>query len=143
MDVFATRRGFFRAVAAGIAETGWATAERDSPAGTIRVQGWKATFEVEYGRLMESVAYTFIHEYGWRITFEEAPLFYGGDIVDVTRDFSRGIRAYNPPGRAAGVHLRVGARGAAAGGSGEGAADSDRGLPPGRVSGAVQAADGG
>jgi hypothetical protein len=47
---------------------------------------------------MESVAYTFIHQYGWRITFEEAPLRYSGDVVDVTRDFSLGTRAYNPRG---------------------------------------------
>lgn len=93
-----TRRGFLRTMAAGITGARQITAARDSPAGIIRVRGWKATFEVEYGRLMESVAYTFIQEYGWRITFEEAPLLYEGDIVDVTRDFSRGIRAYIPRG---------------------------------------------
>jgi hypothetical protein len=47
---------------------------------------------------MESVAYTFIQKYGWRITFEEAPQRYAGDFVDVTRDFSLGTRSYKARG---------------------------------------------
>jgi len=53
---------------------------------------------VDYGRPLESVVYTFVQEYGWPVTFEEAPIVYAGDMVDVTANFSVGIRAYNPRG---------------------------------------------
>jgi hypothetical protein len=47
---------------------------------------------------LQSVAYTFDQQYGWRITFEEAPLVWSGDMIDVTRNFGAGIRAYDPRG---------------------------------------------
>lgn len=73
-------------------------ADRTSPAGTIDVSGLIATFSVDYPRPLESVVYTFVQEYGWLITFEEAPVMYSGDMIDVTVNPSVGIRAYNPRG---------------------------------------------
>lgn len=73
-------------------------AQQDSPAGTIQVSGRDATFTVNSARPMQSVAYTFFQEYGWPVTFEEAPIAYTGDMVDVTVNFSAGIRAYDPRG---------------------------------------------
>jgi len=98
MGNISTRRRFFRTMVSGVAGARSAAAQPTSPAGTIRVQGWKATFEVDYGRLLESVAYTFIQTYGWRITFEEAPLVYAGDMVDMTKNFSSKRRSYDPRG---------------------------------------------
>ncbi len=103
MDRFWTRRWFLCSVAGGMAGGRLASAQRDSPAGDIRVQGRRSTFSVDYPRLFESVAYTFIHRYGWRVTFEEAPNVYSGDFVDVTltrpkRPPTDGRRLYNPLG---------------------------------------------
>ncbi len=93
-----TRRRFCRYVAGTVAIACKAPAQQTSPAGVITVADNKATFAVDYCRPMESVAYTFIQEYGWRITFEEAPLVWPGDFVDVTRNLSAGIHAYDPRG---------------------------------------------
>ena len=106
MDSSWTRRWFLRSVAGGMASAGVASAQRDSPAGDIRVQGQRATFAVEYPRLLESVVYTFIHRYGWRVTFEEAPNVYPGDWVDTPLTLTRfpsglptdGRRFYDPGG---------------------------------------------
>jgi hypothetical protein len=73
-------------------------AQPDPPAGSIRVIGRNATFTVNSARPMQSVAYTFIQEYGWPVTFEEAPIAYAGEMVDATVNFSAGIRAYDPRG---------------------------------------------
>lgn len=86
------------AMAVATSATSFAFMQRSSPAGEIQVEGTRATFIVDYGRPMESVAYTLIQEYRWRITFEEAPLEYSGDVVDVTKDLSRGSRVFNPRG---------------------------------------------
>lgn len=86
------------AMAAATSATASAFMQSTSPAGEIQVEGTRATFIVDYTRPMESVAYTLIQKYRWRITFEEAPLEYAGDIVDVTKDLSRGIRVFNPRG---------------------------------------------
>lgn len=51
---------------------------------------------MKYARPLESVAYSFRATYGWRITLEEAPLLYAGDIVDLTRNPDVGIRALRP-----------------------------------------------
>lgn len=93
-----TRRAIIGAIAGATAGASTLLAQRSSPAGEITVQGARATFTVDYVRPMESVAYTLIQEYGWRITFEEAPLEYSGDVVDVTKDLSRGSRVFNPRG---------------------------------------------
>lgn len=93
-----TRRAILGGIAAATAGASTSPAQSNSPAGEIIVQGTKAKFTVDYVRPMESVAYTLIQKYGWKITFEEAPLEYAGDIVDVTRDLSRGIRVFNPRG---------------------------------------------
>lgn len=98
-----TRRWFLCSVAGGMAGASVASAQRDSPAGDIRVQGQRATFAVEYPRLLESVVYTFIHRYGWRVTFEESLNVYSGDFVDVTltrpkRPITDGRRLYSPLG---------------------------------------------
>ena len=103
MDRSWTRRGFLRSVAGGAAGAGAALAQRDSPAGDISVQGRRATFSVDYGRLLESVAYTFIYRYGWRVTFEEALNVYSGDFVDVTltrpkQPITDSRRLYSPLG---------------------------------------------
>ena len=106
MDSSWTRRWFLRSVAGGMASAGVASAQRDSPAGDIRVQGQRATFAVEYPRLLESVVYTFIHRYGWRVTFEEALNVYPGDWVDTPLTLTRfpsglptdGRRFYDPGG---------------------------------------------
>lgn len=98
MPRFLTRRGLCRLLPVAAASARFAPGQMTSPAGAISIHGVAATFSVDYPRPMESVAYTFIQEYGWRITFEEAPLVYPGDIVDVTRDYSHGIRAFDPRG---------------------------------------------
>ena len=99
MDSSWTRRWFLRSVAGGMASAGVASAQR----GDIRVQGQRATFSFDGGRSLESVAYTFIHRYSWRVTFEEAPNVYPGDWLDVTftrnkRPPTDGRRLYNPSG---------------------------------------------
>lgn len=101
-----TRRWFLCSVAGGMAGASVSSAQRDSPAGDIRVQGQRATFAVEYPRLLESVADTFIHRYGWRVTFEEALNVYSGDWVDTPLTLTRfpaglptdGRRFYDPRG---------------------------------------------
>ena len=103
MDRSWTRRWFLRSVAGGLAGSGVFSAQRDSPAGDIRVQGRRATFSVDRGRLLDSVAYTFAQQYGWPITFEEALTVYEGDLVDVTltrpkRPITDGRRLYSPLG---------------------------------------------
>lgn len=92
------RRQLLRGIGSGSVISRFLSAAADSPAGTITVQGRVATFSVDYGRPLESVVYTFIQEYGWTITFEEAPIMYSRDMVDVTRDFSLGIRVFDPRG---------------------------------------------
>lgn len=86
-------------------------AQQDSPAGTIDVSGRDATFTVNSARPMQSVAYTFIQAYGWPVTFEEAPIAYAGDMVDVTLNFSVGIRAYDPRGGRLEFSYRIGENG--------------------------------
>lgn len=83
-------------------------AQPDSPAGSIRVNGLIATFSVDFPRPLQSVAYTFIQEYGWPVTFEEAPIVFAGDMVDVTVNFNVGIRAYDPRGGRLEFSYRIG-----------------------------------
>lgn len=92
-----TRRCFLRSVAGGMAGARLALAQ---VRGDIHIQGQRATFSVESGRLLESVAYTFARQYGWPITFEEALTVYEGDLVDVTltrpkRPITDGRRLYS------------------------------------------------
>lgn len=83
-------------------------AQQDSPAGTIEVSGRYATFTVNSARPLQSVVYTFFRAYGWPVTFEEAPISYPGDMVDVTVNFSVGIRAYDPRGGRLQFSYRIG-----------------------------------
>ena len=81
MDSSWTRRWFLCSVAGGMAGGRLASAQ---VRGNIRVQGQRATFCVDRGRLLDSVTYTLAQQYGWPITFEEALNVYPGDFVDVT-----------------------------------------------------------
>jgi hypothetical protein len=93
-----TRRRFCYTLAANVVGAPLVLSQTTSPAGSIRAVGGTAIFTVDYVRPLESVVYTFVQEYGWPITFEEAPLLYSGDIVDVTRNFTLGRRALDPRG---------------------------------------------
>ena len=81
MDRSWTRRWFLRFVVGGMAGVPLASAQ---VRGDIRVQGQRATFSVDRGRRLHSVAFTLTQQYGWPITFEEALTVYEGDLVDVT-----------------------------------------------------------
>ena len=98
MKELRSRRAWWRSVTGCIAGSRLALGQRRSPAGAISVSGSAAIFSVEYGRPMESVAYTFIQAYGWRITFDEAPIVHAEDMVEVTRDLRAGIRVFDPRG---------------------------------------------
>lgn len=91
-----TRKHFLGLVSATISGSLSLATQRTSPLGSISHAGSTATFAMQYARPLESVAYSFRAKYGWRITLEEAPLLYAGDIVDLTRDPSVGIRALRP-----------------------------------------------
>jgi hypothetical protein len=64
----ATRRDFCESLLAVTFGVGLEAAQMTSPAGTISVLGQRATFMVDFPRPLESVVYSFIQEYGWRIT---------------------------------------------------------------------------
>ena len=64
MDSSWTRRWFLRSVAGGMASAGVASAQRDSPAGDIRVQGQRATFSIDGGRFAR-IGRLYIHSSVW------------------------------------------------------------------------------
>ncbi|HXG32977.1 MAG TPA: hypothetical protein VNJ11_06410, partial [Bryobacteraceae bacterium] len=93
-----TRRGFCRIMPALAAGSPLARSQVTSPAGNISVAGSVATFWADYVRPLQSVAHTFVERYRWLVTFEEAPLIYPGDYVDVTLNPAAGGRALAPRG---------------------------------------------
>lgn len=93
-----TRRWLLRALAGGAAGIRFAPAQKHPLEGDIRVQGRRATLSVHRGRLLQALARTLINQYGWRVTFEEAPNVYLGDYIDATRDFSYGYRVFHARG---------------------------------------------
>ena len=95
MDIPRTRRWLLRSLTGGVAGIRFASAQRHPLEGDICVQGRRATLSVHRGRLLQALARTFINQYGWRVTFEEAPNVYLGDYIDATRDFSYGYRVFH------------------------------------------------
>lgn len=69
-----------------------------SPDGHVTRENGKATVSVEYVRPLEAITSTLAKEYGLLITFEEAPIVYSGDRVDVTESLASGGRYFNPRG---------------------------------------------
>ena len=94
MGIPRTRRWLLRSVTGGASGIRFAPAQRHPLEGDIHVQGRRATLSVHRGRLLQSVARTFIDRYGLRVTFEEALNVFQGDYIDVTRDFSYGYRVF-------------------------------------------------
>lgn len=97
-DRFPTRRQVCATLIWAATTSPLASAQKTSPGGAITARGRRATFSVDDPRPLESVTFTFSQEYGWPVTFEEAPLVHSRDIVDVTRNFSLGIRVFDPRG---------------------------------------------
>ena len=86
-----TRRRFMGGVVAVLAGTELASGQ---VGGDIRTRRSRASFSVEGGHLLESVAHTLIREYNWPVTFEQSVSVYPGDWIAVTRDFAGGSRSY-------------------------------------------------
>ncbi len=106
-----SRRAMTSAILGALAGPQVASAQ-GSPEGTITVEDETATFSVDYPRPLESVVFTLNRRYGWLITYEEAPLVYSTDIVDVTKNEAAGIRALIPRGGRLQFRYELGSGGA-------------------------------
>ncbi|MCZ2156599.1 MAG: hypothetical protein LC114_22300 [Bryobacterales bacterium] len=69
-----------------------------SPDGHVTRENGKATISVDYVRPLEAITNTLAKEYGLLITFEEVPIVYSGDRVDVTESQASRGRYVNPRG---------------------------------------------